>query len=85
MYGEFVHQAVLAAGEKMTGVTIHHVDEAYDHGPIVAQCEVPVLDSDTVRSLRKRVLKREHSLLVETLQQIAQGQLDLAKVVDTKA
>ncbi len=85
MYGESVHEAILAAGERVSGVTIHQVDEEYDHGPIVAQCEVPILDDDTVDSLRKRVQKCEHSFLVEILQQIAQGQIDLAKVVDTRS
>jgi phosphoribosylglycinamide formyltransferase-1 len=58
MYGKRVHEAVLAAGETVTGVTIHTVDEEYDHGPIVAQCEVPVLKDDTVDSLAERVLRR---------------------------
>ena len=76
-YGENVHQAVLAAGEKVTGVTIHVVDEEYDHGPIVAQSEVPVLEDDTVDSLSKRVLKREHEFFVETLQKVSLGEIDL--------
>lgn len=75
MYGERVHAAVLAAGDQETGVTIHLVDEEYDHGAIVAQCRVPVLAGDTVESLAARVLEREHSLLVETLAQIADGTL----------
>ena len=52
MYGERVHAAVLAAGERVTGVTVHLVDEEYDQGPIVAQAEVPVLEGDTVESLQ---------------------------------
>jgi len=75
MYGERVHAAVLAAGETETGVTIHLVDEEYDHGAIVAQCRVPVLPGDTVESLAARVLAREHGFLVETLAQIADGTL----------
>ena len=58
MYGERVHEAVLAAGEQVTGGTVHQVDEDYDRGPIVAQCEGPVLEGDTVESLRQRVLRR---------------------------
>ncbi len=77
MYGDRVHEAVLVAGEKLTGVSIHLADEAYDRGPIVAQCEVPVRDGDSVETLRARVLAREHSLLVETLQRVANGEIDL--------
>ena len=73
MYGARVHQAVLAAGEKETGVTIHLVDAEYDTGPIVAQCRVQVLADDTVESLARRVLEREHSFLVETIAEIMAG------------
>ena len=77
MYGERVHVAVLAAGERVTGVTVHLVDEEYDKGLIVAQAEVPVLEGDTVESLRLRVLRREHELYPETLQRIATGEIEL--------
>lgn len=70
MYGRYVHEAVLAAGEKETGVTIHLVNEEYDAGPIVAQCRVPVLEDDTVKTLAERVLEREHKFFVETLEKI---------------
>jgi phosphoribosylglycinamide formyltransferase-1 len=73
MYGAHVHEAVLAAGEKETGVTIHRVDEEYDHGAIVAQCRVPVLAGDTVETLSQRVLACEHRFLVETLERIIAG------------
>ena len=68
MYGPRVHEAVLASGEKETGVTIHLVDGKYDAGPIVAQTRVPVFKEDTVESLARRVLDREHTFLVEILQ-----------------
>jgi phosphoribosylglycinamide formyltransferase-1 len=77
MYGLLVHAAVLAAEETETGVTVHLVDDEYDHGEIVAQCRVPVERGDTVESLSARVLKREHEFLVETLQGIASGQIRL--------
>ena len=77
MLGRLVHEAVLSAGERVTGVTIHLVDEEYDHGPVVAQCEVPVLDGDTVDSLMKRVQSRERELYVETLRGIAAGEIAL--------
>ena len=79
MYGKRVHEAVLAAGEKVTGVTIHIVDERYDTGPIIAQCQVPVLENDTADSLAERVLKHEHVLYAETLQKIADGRIVLGK------
>jgi phosphoribosylglycinamide formyltransferase 1 len=77
MYGARVHEAVLAAGETETGVTIHIVDEQYDHGAVVAQCRVPVQRGDTVDTLSARVLAREHAFLVETLQAIASGEIRL--------
>jgi phosphoribosylglycinamide formyltransferase-1 len=77
MYGRRVHEAVLAAGETVTGVTIHVVDKEYDHGPILAQCEVPVHPGDTVESLAERVLMQEHRLYAETLQKISDGRIPL--------
>jgi phosphoribosylglycinamide formyltransferase 1 len=77
LYGRKVHEAVLAAGEKVTGVTIHLVDEHYDRGPIVAQCEVPVLEDDTPDSLAAHVLESEHRLYAETLQRVVTGEIDL--------
>ena len=77
MYGTRVHEAVLAAGERETGVTVHVVDEEYDSGPIVAQCRVPVLDGDTATTLAKRVLAKEHSFLVDTLEGIIAGEIAL--------
>lgn len=71
MYGDFVHAAVLAAGEPITGATVHVVDEEYDHGPTLAQCDVPVLPGDTVETLRARVMAAEPLLYIETLQAIA--------------
>ena len=80
MYGRRVHEAVLDAGEAISGVTVHLVDAEYDHGPIVAQSEVPVIGGDTVESLGARVLEREHEFLVETLQRVAIGDIDLRGV-----
>lgn len=62
-YGMRVHQAVIAAGEKQSGATVHFVDAEYDHGPILMQREVPVLPNDTPETLRERVLALEHELL----------------------
>lgn len=71
MYGSNVHRAVLDAGESVTGVTIHHVDEKYDHGDTLAQCEVPVLPCDTLGALEERVKERERAFWVETLRALA--------------
>jgi phosphoribosylglycinamide formyltransferase-1 len=57
----------LAAGEKTTGVTVHYVDELVDHGDIIAQREVPVLDGDTPESLHARIQETEHALYPEAL------------------
>jgi len=80
LYGKKVHEAVLAAGETVTGVTIHVVDERYDAGPILAQREVRVLQGDTADSLADRVLGQEHRLYAETIEKIVQGEIDLDAV-----
>lgn len=71
MYGHHVHEAVLAAGVKVSGATVHLVDEVYDRGPIVMQRCVPVRDDDTAASLAARVLEVEHALYPEALQLFA--------------
>jgi phosphoribosylglycinamide formyltransferase-1 len=85
MYGNLVHAAVLASGDVETGVTVHLVDEEYDHGAVVAQCRVPVQPGDTVESLAARVLEREHEFLVETLQRIATGETGLPGLERSRA
>jgi phosphoribosylglycinamide formyltransferase 1 len=77
MYGARVHEAVLAAGEAVTGVSVHVVDAEYDKGPVVAQCEVPVLAGDTVDTLASRVQERERKFVVEVLQAIVEGRICL--------
>ena len=67
MYGLGVHEAVLAAGDAVTGVTIHFVEAEYDQGAVIAQRTVPVDPDDTPESLAARVLSVEHELLVETV------------------
>lgn len=75
MYGIHVHEAVIAAGEKESGVTIHFVDEQYDTGAILAQTRVPVKPDDTPETLAARVLEQEHILYAETLQRIVTGDI----------
>lgn len=60
MYGHFVHEAVLASGEKESGITIHLVDEQYDHGKTLFQARCPVRDSDTPETLARSVQQLEH-------------------------
>ncbi len=62
MWGHHVHEAVLAARCRVSGVTVHLVDEQYDRGPIIAQWPVPVHDGDTPDTLAARVLRVEHLL-----------------------
>ena len=80
MYGERVHAAVLASGDSVSGVTVHLVDEKYDHGPVVAQAEVPVLPGDTPDTLAARVLEQEHILYPMTIHRIATGEVDLDRL-----
>lgn len=60
MYGQHVHEAVIAAGEKESGITVHYVDELYDHGKIIFQAKCPVLPDDTADSLAQRIHLLEH-------------------------
>ncbi|MFH1571900.1 MAG: phosphoribosylglycinamide formyltransferase [Gemmatimonadota bacterium] len=76
-YGHHVHEAVIAAGDRESGPTIHVVDERYDSGPILAQTRVPVLPGDTPETLAARVLEQEHRIYPETLQRIATGDIKL--------
>ena len=62
MYGRRVHEAVLRAGVRVTGVTVHHVDEGYDEGRPIAQWPVPVHPDDSPDTLAARVLRVEHQL-----------------------
>ena len=81
MYGEHVHAAVIAAGESVSGVSVHLVDEEYDRGPVIAQAEVSVLPNDTPDTLAARVLQQEHTLYPQTIQRIASGEIDLDSLV----
>ena len=73
LYGQRVHRAVLDAGAKLSGATVHFVDAHYDRGPIIAQWPVPVGDDDTPESLAARVLRIEHMLLPRAVEAVARG------------
>jgi formyltetrahydrofolate-dependent phosphoribosylglycinamide formyltransferase len=80
MYGHFVHEAVIAAGEKESGPTVHLVDEIYDHGRILEQARVPVLPGDTPETLAARVLIKEHVLYPRVIDNLIKGKYDLPNV-----
>lgn len=77
MYGRKVHEAVIAAGVPESGITIHLVDEEYDHGPVLGRWSVPIQPDDTAETLEARVTALEPRLFVETLQKIVAGELVL--------
>ncbi|MCS7234947.1 MAG: phosphoribosylglycinamide formyltransferase [Armatimonadota bacterium] len=75
MYGERVHQAVLASGARESGCTVHFVTAEVDAGPVVAQARVPVLPGDTVETLAARVAEQEHRLYPEAIRRVVTGQV----------
>ena len=74
MWGHNVHEAVLAAGEKESGCTVHLVDSGCDTGKILVQKKVPVLAGDTVDSLYARIAPEEHTAIVEGLLKLCEAQ-----------
>lgn len=70
MYGMRVHRAVIENGEKVSGASVHYVDEGVDTGDIIAQEMVAVIESDTAETLAARVLELEHKLLPKTLKKL---------------
>ena len=75
MYGHHVHEAVLAYGAKVSGCSVHFVDNHYDHGPIIMQRVVPVLDDDSPETLAARVFAAECEALPEALRLISAGRV----------
>ena len=82
MYGTKVHDAVLAAGVKVSGATVHVVDEEYDRGPVILQSAVPVLAGDTPATLAARVRAQEHWIYPKAVSLFCEGRI---KVADRKA
>ena len=76
-HGHHVHEAVLARGAKVSGCTVHFVDDEYDHGPIIAQRVVPVADSDTADLLAARVFAAECEALPAAIRLFASGRLEI--------
>ena len=77
MYGIHPHEAVLEAGDRESGATVHVVNARYDEGPILKQRRVPVLPDDTPQSLQQRVLKEEHVIYADVLQDVVAGKIQL--------
>lgn len=71
LYGDAVHEAVLLNKEKVTGVTIHLVDNQYDHGKIIAQKSIRIGKKDTLNGLKKRIQTLEKALFLKVLQKLA--------------
>jgi phosphoribosylglycinamide formyltransferase 1 len=76
-YGLRVHAAVLEYGVKLSGCTVHFVDNQYDHGPIILQRAVPVLDDDTPSTLAERVFAEECRAYPEALRWLAEGRVSV--------
>jgi len=77
MYGHHVHQAVIDHREKESGITIHYVDELYDHGSSIFQACCPVLPDDTAASLAKRIAALEHKYYPLVIEEVISGQAPL--------
>jgi phosphoribosylglycinamide formyltransferase 1 len=75
MYGHHVHEAAIERGVKISGATVHFVDEDYDTGPIIIQKFVPVMFDDNPNTLADKVLSEEHRAYVEAVQLFAQNRL----------
>jgi phosphoribosylglycinamide formyltransferase-1 len=76
-YGIRVHQNVIEYGAKLSGCTVHFVDDQYDHGPIIAQATVPVLSADTPDALAARVFEKECELYPQIVNAIADGTVNI--------
>lgn len=76
-YGHHVHEAALATGVKVSGCTVHFADNLYDHGPIISQSTVPVLDDDTPDTLADRVFEQECEAYPEAIRLFAEGRLKI--------
>ena len=74
-FGMRVHEAVINSGKRESGATVHFVDEIYDHGPIILQKKVEVLETDTAESLAARILKLEHELFPEVVKAFCENKI----------
>jgi phosphoribosylglycinamide formyltransferase-1 len=73
MYGQYVHEAVIQAGEVQSGITIHYVDEHYDHGDVIFQIACPLLDGDTPETLSARIHELEHLYYPQVIEDLVKN------------
>ncbi len=78
-YGRHVHEAVINSGVKVSGCTVHFADNLYDHGPIILQKTVPVMDDDTAETLAERVFAAECEAYPEAIQLVIEGKVKMCK------
>ena len=76
-YGERVHKAVIESGVKISGLTVHFVDEIFDHGPIIAQKVVDVTFDDTAETLAKKILVQEHQVFPQVIKLLCEDKLSV--------
>ncbi len=77
MYGMLVHREVIKSKEKITGISIHIVEEEYDSGPIIDQIKIPIDKNENAESLSKKISQIEHDFYVKTIGEIITGKIDL--------
>ena len=85
MYGHYVHEAVIAAREKETGITIHYVDEWYDHGQVVFQASFPIEETDTPESVARKVHTLEHEHFPRVIEQVINSAAIEGRPLNTKS
>ena len=78
MYGLRVHQAVIASRARVSGASVHIVDEEYDHGPVILQRTVEVAENETPETLAEKILKIEHQLYPEAIRLFAEGKVQVS-------
>lgn len=77
MYGMNVHKAVIDAGEKVSGITVHRVNGGYDEGEIIAKTEIDITGIETCEALAEEIIKHEHIFIVEVINEIISGRVTL--------
>lgn len=76
MYGAYVHEAVIAAGETKSGITIHYVDEHYDNGDIIFQASCPVLPGDTAQTLAQKIHLLEYEHFPRVIEEVVEKTIE---------
>ena len=77
MYGQHVHEAIIANKEKESGITIHYVDELYDHGATIFQARCPVREDDTPISLAQRIHNLEHEHYPKVIEKLLESSFSI--------